>query len=296
MEKDPEFLILKPTVGWLPEKEWKKILGAAVKNHWSPTNDSVPENPLVHNKHDLVEAKFEDFVLRKEAVTSSSFELEVKNLGKLKWAKGVGKQLDLQGKVIHVKRLRQHDQFWKSLSSKDEESMQTVADWVKEKRRGRAKNQVCLVVGLLICEDVVVAESDEEVRELEARGVEPLGTIIEYAAASQGVPVSTSGTGNVTAQASRTSVSRTYFKAAGIEKSIFALELRIITSKKGESKLTDNTPKASSNRKLGEDDVEPEDVLLRDIGPENWEQLLQEVSGERKKESETSKESIQGSS
>jgi hypothetical protein len=202
---------------------------------------------------------------------------------------------DLQGKVIHVKRLRQHDQFWKSLSSKDEESMQTVADWVNEKRRGRAKYQVCLVVGLLICEDVVIAESDEEVRALEARGVEPLGTIIEYAAASQGVPVSTSGTGNVTAQASRTSANRTYFKAAGKEKSIFALELRIITSKKGESKLTDDTPKASSNCKLGDDDVEPEDVLLRDIGPENWELLLQEVPGERKKESEMS-EPVQGSS
>jgi len=90
MAKGPKFLILKPTVGWLPGE---KGLRAAVKNHWSPTNDSVPENPLVHNKHDLVEAKFEGFVLRKEAVTSSSFELEVKNLGKLKWAKGVGKQL-----------------------------------------------------------------------------------------------------------------------------------------------------------------------------------------------------------
>jgi hypothetical protein len=33
MEKDPEFLILKPTVGWLPEKEWKKVLGSVVKNH-----------------------------------------------------------------------------------------------------------------------------------------------------------------------------------------------------------------------------------------------------------------------
>ena len=52
-------------------------------------------------------------------------------------------------------------------------------DWVNEKRRGRAKYQVCLVVGLLICEDVVVAESDEEVRAFEARGVEPLGTIID---------------------------------------------------------------------------------------------------------------------
>jgi len=99
----------------------------------------------------------------------------------------------------------------------------------------------------------------------------------------------------VTAQASRTSVNRTYFKAAGKEKSIFALELRIITSKKGESKLIDDTPKASSNCKLGDDNVEPEDVLLRDIGPENWELLLQEVPGERKKESEMS-EPGQGSS
>jgi hypothetical protein len=294
MEKDPEFLILKPTVGWLPEKEWKKVLGSVVKNHWSPTTDSVPKNPLIHNKYPLIETKFEDFVLYKESVTNSLFELEVKNLGKLKWGKGAENHLDLQGKVIYVKRLRQHDQFWKNLSSKDEDSMQTVADWVKEKHWRKAKNQVCLVVGLLLCEDVIVTQSEEEVRALEVQGVEPLGTIIEYAAASQGVPISTGGTGNVTAQASRTSVNRTYFKAAGKEKSIFALELKIITLKKGEMKLGDNKVKASSNRKLGTEDVTDEEVVPRDIGPQDWEELLQVAPVGQGNGSETLKDPIQG--
>lgn len=93
-------------------------------------------------------AKFDGLVLRKEPVESSSSELEVRSLGKLKLAKGVGQEQIIQGKVIHVKRLRQHDQFWKSLSSQDKESMQIIADWVTERSLGGAKSPVCLVVGL----------------------------------------------------------------------------------------------------------------------------------------------------
>jgi hypothetical protein len=151
-----------------------------------------------------------------------------------------------------------------------------------------------LVVRLLLCEDVIVTQSEEEVRALEAQGVEPLGTIIEYAAASQGVPISTGGTGNVTAQASRTSVNRTYFKAAGKEKSIFAFELKIITLKKGEMKLGDNKVKASSNHKLGTKDVTDEEVEPRDIGPQDWEELLQVAPVGQGNGSETLKDPIQG--
>jgi len=152
---------------------------------------------------------------------------------------------------------------------------------------------VCLVVGLLLCEDVIVTQS-EEVRALEAQGVEPLRTIIEYAAASQGVPISTGGTGNVTAQASRTSVNRTSFKAAGKEKSIFALELKIITLKKGEMKLGGNKVKASSNRKLGTEDVTDEEVVPQDIGPQDWEELLQVAPVGQGNEPETLEDPIQG--
>jgi len=279
MDKDPEYLLLKRVVGWLPEDDWETILGAVVKNPWSPTDNSTPDNPLRYKdpRTKLIETKFEDFVLRKDAVRSNSFELEVKHLGKLRWAKSDGNNLDMQGKIIYVKRLRQQEQFWERLSSKDQKAMEKVTAWLKEKTvLQSSRNVVCLVVGLLICADVIVAETDEEARALVAGGAAALGTVVDIIAASQGILVSTGGTGNTSAQATKKTVNKTYFEATGKEKYIFALELKIIKLKGGHPSLTDNKPKAPSGRQLGVSDEKLEDLELRNIEPQDWEMLLQE--------------------
>lgn len=280
MAKDPEFLILKYPAGWLPESEWENILGAAVKNHFSPTSDSVPEKPLFYNNAGLVETQFEDFILRNDDVSSSSHELTVKGLGKLRWGKKADSKLDLKGKVIYTKRLKRIGEFWKEIL-KDEEFQETVAEWVGEKKRfGRAKYQVCLVVGLLMCQDIVVATSAEDARDRQARNEVPLGTIAEVFAASQGVPVSTGGMGNIAVDNSRSNVNRTYFEAAGKGKKVFALELRIISMKEGKLKMTDKTPKAPADRQLGEGDqgdgVDPDDLIVRDLDTDDWNELLED--------------------
>ena len=278
MSKDPVFLVLKPTVGWLPEKEWKNVLGAAVKNPWSPTDDYAPRKAWTYNKNPLVEHDYDGFVLQQQKTSSHSFEVEVNGLGKLRWGKSSGHQIDLSGKKIYVKRLRRHSEMWKELTTKSEDFQEAVAGWVNQKRLGRAKYQVCLVVGLLICQDVIVAASDEEAREREARGGIPLGTI-----ASHGAPISTGGGGDVSVALSSSVINRTYFEAEGHGKRIFALELKIISSNKGKLALTDKTPQ--SNRQLGHDDDEDgdeahsHDLLMREVAPEEWDEILRSQEG-----------------
>jgi hypothetical protein len=276
MAKDPEFLILKYPIGWLPEDQWTEILGTAVKDPWSPTNGFVPDNALFYNKIKLLENEFEDFILSKEYLVGGTSELRVKGLGNLYRSKKDGQQLDLNGKVIYIKRLRRHDDFWKEITTNNEEFRERVTEWLAEKSwRGRPKYPVCLVVGLLMCQDVVVTASDEEARQRELRGEVPVGTIVEAAAASQGIPLQTGGAGNVAATVSGNVVRRTYFEATGSGKKVFALELKLISSKKGKLILSNEAPK--SDRTLGNDDDEadPDDLITTDLEPEDWERLLQ---------------------
>ena len=117
--------------------------------------------------------------------------------------------------------------------------------------------------------------SDEETKDREAKGEVPLGTIAEYVSASQGFPISIGGAGDVSSKVSKSFVNRTYFEAEGHGKRIFGLELKMISSKKGKLALTDNTP--NSDRQLGQDDeVDPDDLEMRDIQPEEWDELLQD--------------------
>ncbi|MCJ1333888.1 hypothetical protein MMC10_010594 [Thelotrema lepadinum] len=287
MAKDPVFLILKPTIGWLPESEWREILGAAVKNPWSPTNDYKPKNPWAYNRNPLVEDSYNDFILRKDVLSSPSFEAEVKGLGKLRWVKSVGHQIDLSGKKVYIKRIKQHGELWRELTTRSEDFQDEVPEWVNEKRWLRTKYQVCLVVGLLMCQDVVVAASDEERKDREAKGEMPLGTIAECAAASQGVLLSSGGVGNVSAKASSATINRTYFEAKGHGKRVFALEVKIISSKKGKLTLTDDAP--DSNRQLGlDDDIDLSDLILRDPQPEEWDELLQDEESSEMQEPQRS--------
>lgn len=161
MARDPEFFVLKAPYGWLPESE-SNILGAVVPNPWAPTDAFCPDDPSIYNDNPPLEMPFEDFILRKDALTSNSNEVTVNKLGKLRWARSEGPKLELQGKVVYVRRLKQHLDFWKTMIEVDDDCREKVTEWVNERHRLRRKYQVCLIVGLLICQDVVVAASDEE--------------------------------------------------------------------------------------------------------------------------------------
>ena len=280
MAKDPEFVILKPTAGWLAESEMQRILGAVVKNPLAPTDASYPKNPVQYWEKPMVKSEYDDFILSKEQISSASSEAEVRDLGKMRWAKSAGQNIDLTSKKIFVRKLRRLPAMWKKMKE-DEEVQENVPDWVHEKSRVRRKkkNQVCLVVGVLICQDVFVATSDEEEKDFLARNEAPLGTVTEIVAATHGVPPTTGGTGNIRVEGSQTSVQRKYFQAKGQGKRIFALELKIVSFKGTELSLTDKT--IDIDRKLGldrEDEDGEEDMVIRDVSDGEWAGILDDES------------------
>ena len=129
MAQDPIFLILKLSA-WLPASDANSILGAAVKNFLSPTNNFVPDYPLTYSDYTLSENSFTDFVLKKERSRGRAVEAELKSIAKIKLVGKADEDFDLSGKVISYKRIKQHDRFWEKIKQ-DESFMKIVPGWIK---------------------------------------------------------------------------------------------------------------------------------------------------------------------
>lgn len=277
MSQDPVFLILKPTVGWLAEKEWTELLGAAVPNPWQPTNAYAPKAVSRYIREPLVELEFDGVTIQNERRSGRTFEAEMKDIGKIRGGASVGHELDLTGKKIYLKRLRQHPAFWKKLTTESDDFQTLVPEWVNEKRFGRRKHQVCLIVGLLLCQDVEIDYSETAERGHEFGASVPIGTAVELTAASHGVPNPTNGAGDTSITFSRTTAGRTRFGARNTAKSIFALQLLIISYKKDKLVLTDKTPALNRQLGAGDDDEELEIddlAVLDDADASEWEALV----------------------
>ncbi|ETN36670.1 uncharacterized protein HMPREF1541_08948 [Cyphellophora europaea CBS 101466] len=67
---------------------------------------------------------------------------------------------------------------------------------------------------------------------------------------------------------------RTVFEAEGVEKRIFGLELKIISSKKGKPILTDKSPEAKRQLGREDDDLGTDELLMVDIEQEQWDEIL----------------------
>src|SRR5450755_3251730 len=106
MAQDPVFLILKFSA-WLPASDTDSVLGAAVKNFLSPTNNSVPDYPLTYSDYGLSENSFTDFVLKKGRSRGRAAEEELKSIASIKLAGKANEDFDLSGKIISYKRIRQ---------------------------------------------------------------------------------------------------------------------------------------------------------------------------------------------
>jgi hypothetical protein len=285
MSGDPVFLILKST-SWLPADEWETLLGAVVKNFWSPTNNSTPPNPLQYNAgQKFVEKKFNNFVLTINDGAGSAAEVKLKNIGGIKWAGHTDEDFDLSGKHIYYTKLRQHEDFWKKLKE-DEDFKTKVPAWLGSRWKLKSKIPVCLITGIFFCQDVVIATTEEEERDLEMDAGAPLGSVLASAAASHGISLPSDGTGNVEVRASSDKHHRKYFKAEDKDASIFALELKTLKSSlfNEDIRLMDETPKAPKNRQLGGRDSEipsPDSLEIESIDPAEWENWEEEyMSGQ----------------
>ena len=122
---EPPYLILKLT-SWLPGDELSTLLGAAVKNFWEPTANSVPSEPLLYNeRRKFVEKGFSGFVLSKLDERGKAAELKLKGLTNLGWKGEVDDDFDLQGKHIRYIKLRRLEDFWDAIK-KDPAFKETV--------------------------------------------------------------------------------------------------------------------------------------------------------------------------
>jgi hypothetical protein len=97
-----------------------------------------------------------------------------------------------------------------------------TAEWINEAKRedkwwSRGKRPVCMIVGVLLCEDVDLYVDINEEEKRVTEGEIALGTVAEIVAGSQGIPVISGGVGNASAGSLRAKVSRAYFKAKGKE-------------------------------------------------------------------------------
>lgn len=274
MATEPPFILLKST-SWLPVEETETLLGAAVRNFWAPTDNSVPANPLVHNRgRKFVEKGYNDFVLSNEDTAGKAAKLKLQGVTKLTWKGVVDDKFDLRGKHIRYIKLRQVDKFWEDLKE-DPEFIKTVPGWVGSWQL-KSKTSVCLITGLFICEDVALKSSKEVSQGREAKGEAPLGTAVTAASASQGVLLPNDGTGNLEAGFSDNKAQKRQINAKVEGNSIFAMQLKVISSKtfnKKALRLKDESPDAPTHRQMGENEELPsmDNLSIEDVDPETWE-------------------------
>ena len=274
MAGEPPFILLKST-SWLPVEEKDTLLGAAVKNFWAPTDNSVPAEPLVYNKgRKFVEKGYNDFVLTNEDGAGKAAKLKLQGITKLTWKGVVDDAFDLRGKHIRYIKLRQVDKFWEDLKE-DAEVKESVPKWIGSWQL-KSKPPVCLITGLFICEDVASNSSKEVSQAREAEVEAPLGTAVAAASASQGLLLPNDGTGNLQAGFSDNKTQKRHIKAKVEGNSIFAMQLKVISSEtfnKRALRLKDKSPDAPTHRQMGEDEELPsmDSLNLEDVDPETWE-------------------------
>lgn len=264
------FVILKHTA-WMPVESEEHILGSIIKNPLSPSSDYVPDSPLQYNNYNLLETTGSDFSLANNIAGAREVSGSVTQIANMA-VKGTDEdKIRLQGKLVRVKRLQKVDTFWNALRS-DEAVKTQVPEWLSYSRQDWP---VCMVVGIMICEDVEHGRNTASTTQLQAAGKVPVGAIVN--AAGGYVPLGDAADPKLALEKSREA--STSFQAKYETGKIFAVELREVTSRlfqRKKLKLSNTGPgnidparladidlddNEDDDRKLYEP-VDPEDLIL----------------------------------
>jgi len=175
MSGDPEFVVLKYSAWLDTEKYESKILGAIVRYFLRPTNDYVPEEPLAYNvtvngkPRDFDEGKLTNYISDKTTTTSSN---TLQSIAGFTWKGRTEDSAHLQGRLIRWKRLQQITQeYWPRLK-KDKAVCKTVPSWISILNAWPP----CLVVGIMIAEDVELDFSGSQTRDFDEEMEVPIKT------------------------------------------------------------------------------------------------------------------------
>ncbi|CAN9179581.1 unnamed protein product [Alternaria alternata] len=217
---DPEFVLLKYQ-SWLDTAKFEnKVFGSIVKEYLRPTNNYVPDSPLQYNSHDFQEGTVTDFVLANSGAKSHEGNTTLQSVAGISFRGSTESSVELSGKLIRYKRLQQHDQFWNKIKA-DQNVKAIVPRWTS-----RYRAPVCLVVGIMICEEVELSFNETQAREREAKGQLPIGKIT----LATGIPNPTGSAADPQIGFSTNRQVVTMFRGKINESRIFALELKKITT------------------------------------------------------------------
>ncbi|KAF1924937.1 uncharacterized protein M421DRAFT_424354 [Didymella exigua CBS 183.55] len=260
MKGDPQFVILKHQA-WMKSANFEDtILGAIVKEPLSPTTNYVPQSPGL--SHCVQDGSATDFSIDGAGSKSNEFVASLTSIGNVKVSANKEDSLHLAGKYVRFKRIQQLEQFWADF--KEDTNIKTIVPkWVK----CQGDWPVCLVVGIMICEDVEYCTDVEESSQRQASGEVPIGHVV---LASTGVNI-----GHVVdpkLSADSTKYAATAFRAKMGESSIFAVELKIVTTAWFSQRLAlkEDGPKFDRTRLAGTESSEEEDeedrpIALKDL-------------------------------
>lgn len=254
MKGDPEFIILKYSA-WLDASKFEEsILGAVVRYPLKPSNDYV--SALHHNKDEIIEGSLTGFLLNHASGESHDASAALGSVAGISWKGNIEESHRLAGKLVRYKRLQQHGKFWPRLLE-DHEIKDTVPSWISYFNTWPP----CLVVGVMMAEDVELHSSNDTERHYHSKLDLP---VAEAALAVGGVP-NVLGRG---ADAGKAALKLDLGRQSAIEltansarSSIFALELRVVTTKllrQRELAIKDYGPKVTPGRLAGVEDISDE--------------------------------------
>ncbi|KAL6408086.1 hypothetical protein AUP68_08459 [Ilyonectria robusta] len=253
MKGDPEFVILKYSA-WLETAKFEsRILGSIIRYPLRPTFEYLPDSPLQYNTCELVEGSLIDFVLTNTNAASHDASAALHSVAGFDFKGNTKDSVRLAGKLIRYKRLQQHGRFWTQLKA-DRAIRDEVPGWISLFNTWPP----CLVVGVMMAEDVELDFSGAATREYKGQIELPLATI---ALAAAGAPAGLTGgsiVGNAQAGAGASRELATVFKAKTEQSNIFALELRIVTTallRRQELALKEDGPTVDPGRLAGDDDA-----------------------------------------
>ncbi|KAK5658462.1 hypothetical protein OQA88_1851 [Cercophora sp. LCS_1] len=270
MKGDPEFIILKHAA-WLSAGFEKSILGAIIRHPLSPSTDHVPNFPLQYNKHDLLEHTATDFVLANTGAAAREVSGAVTTVANFAIKGRTEDKIHLRGKVLRIKRLQQVGEFWAALRS-DPAVKSTVPDWISFYNTW----PVCLVTGIMICEDIELGLNTATSDQRQAAGEVPVGAI----ALAAGAPKPLGDLADPKLTAYKSLEAATSFEAKFGSSQIFAVELRKVTTERfhwKELRLKSDGPGnidpsrlASNESNEDEDDnfdkpIDPEDLICVEL-------------------------------
>lgn len=274
MKGDPEFIILKHAA-WVSARFEKSILGAIIRNPLSPWTDHVPNSPLRYNNYDLLESTATDFVLDNKGAIASEVSGAVTAVANFAIKGRTEDKLHLRGKLLRIKRLQQVGEFWAALRS-DPAVKSTVPGWISFYNTW----PVCLVTGIMICEDVELGLNTATSDQRQAAGEVPVGAI----ALASGAPNPLGNSADPKLTACKSHEAAISFEARFNGSQIFAVELREVTTKwlhRKELILKSDGPGNIDPSRLagresdedGDDDldksIDPEDLICIELDPKD---------------------------